>query len=204
MPNNKNKDHIIHTQLKAVPILHEGNDDLTPRDIEAWEYYAANYLSANGDKVSAMTVISMLTTGFQDHLVCNWFDVNHIDLLKLSIAEFTNSMRETFLNEQWSRELCSSILASAQPSTESITQWTNHLHKDATLLSKTPQAVSDECLMDLFKTNMSSCLLTAYKNDEDMKKVWDLNDIKKWVASAQRSENRMLAHHKEIEEISKK
>ncbi len=198
------KDCIVHSQPKAVPIIRDSSDELKATDIALWEYSALNYKSANADKVSDTTIIPMLATGFQDELVRDWFDVNHDDFVSLSITNFTNSMRTNFLDEHWARDLHSSILSSAQSSNKSISQWSSCLWKKATLLNKMSYQISDECLLDHFETNLAPHLLSAYRNDEEIKKVQDLNNIQKWTSAAVRFENRTKDCLREWEDMVKK
>ncbi len=113
-------------------------------------------------------------------------------------------MQTNFLDEYWAHDLRSLILSSTQPASKSISQWTSRLQKKAKLLNKTTYQISNEHLLDHFETNLPPPLLSAYRNDEEFKKVRDLNDIKKWTAAAVCFENRTKDRLREWEEMAKK
>ncbi len=85
--------------------MYDLSDPLTVTNITLWEYSATNCAKVNKDKITDATLIPTLASGFQDELVCNWYDTNHEDFTAMTIAEFATAMHAEFLHRHWAIEL---------------------------------------------------------------------------------------------------
>ncbi len=152
--SSESQKRVVHSAPKSIPIIYDSPDPLTIANIANWEYSAVNCAQVNKDKIADDVLIPTLATGFQDELVCNWYDTNREDLSALSIAELAMAMRAEFLDEHWVLDLRTKILADYQPASESLSIWSTRLRKEALYLSKLTFTIADDRLLDHLETHL--------------------------------------------------
>ncbi len=128
MPSPHFEQHGTH-----LPVINPCEDPLTLKDFSHYEYIAWGYIQ-NKDNLIPSKYISVLSGGFRDSLIQDWYMSDMFRLLSLDLTSFLSKMQATFLPKDWEKKLWSKILSSFQSPGQLITAWITQLHWNNALL----------------------------------------------------------------------
>ncbi|KAK0233698.1 hypothetical protein IW262DRAFT_1504513 [Armillaria fumosa] len=142
-----------------VPIINPCPEPFTPNDFTHYEHVHA------------------LSEGFRDPLIKDWFMADMHHLCSLNVTNFLLAMRVAFLPRSWDRKLRDEIRFSYQGKDESVVEWMSRLRQTNTLLRHTYFHLSNDDLLEHFKTHINKSLFAHRLYPEAAKE----DDLMQWI-----------------------
>ncbi|KAK0198918.1 hypothetical protein F5146DRAFT_1117551 [Armillaria mellea] len=129
------------------------------------------------DKIESNRHVHALSEGFRDPFIKDWFMADMHHLCSLNVTNFLLAMRMAFLPRSWDRKLRDEIRSSYQGNDESVVEWMSRLRQTNTLLRHTHCHLSNDDLLEHFKSHINKSL-TAHRRYPEAAKE---DDLMQWI-----------------------
>ncbi|KAK0246325.1 hypothetical protein EDD85DRAFT_53082 [Armillaria nabsnona] len=159
-----------------VPIINPCPEPFTPNDFTHYEYMARSYIENVGN-IEPRKYVHALSEGFRDPLIKDWFMADMHHLCSLNVTNFLLAMRMSFLPRSWDRKLRDEIRSSYQGEDEFVTAWMSRLRQNNTLLRHTHFHLSNDDLLEHFKSHIKKSLSAHQRYPEAAKE----DDLMQWI-----------------------